>query len=137
MGDDQNDILRFLFTGLATPLLYQGNIAVRSGQRAILYSGTLSRSSSRELKENIDPFSIPEAFDALEKLNPVKYNLKADSGKRMQIGFIAEDVPELVSTTDKKAIINDNIVAILTKVVKEQQKMIEKLIAKVDALENN
>jgi hypothetical protein len=101
----------------------------------IRYYGSLSKVSSRDAKENIDQLSIQEAFEALEKLNPVKFNLKADEGKMMHLGFIAEDVTTLALSTDKKAIVNDHITAILTKVIKEQQKIIEALINNVKTLE--
>ena len=38
------------------------------------------------------------------------------------VGFIAEDVPELVTTKDRKGLSPVDIVAVLTKVVQEQQK---------------
>jgi hypothetical protein len=39
-----------------------------------------------------------------------------------RVGFIAEDVPELVATPDRKALSALEIVAVLTRVVKEQQR---------------
>ncbi len=101
----------------------------------ITYSGNLNRLSSREIKENIDDLSVQEALVALEKLNPVKFNLKADEGKVMQVGFIAEEVPHLATTSDGKAIISDHIVAILTKIIKEQQKAITALTEKLKIFE--
>jgi hypothetical protein len=38
------------------------------------------------------------------------------------VGFIAEDVPELVSTKDRKHMTPMDVVAVLTKVVQDQQK---------------
>ncbi len=43
------------------------------------------------------------------------------------MGFIAEDVPELVATKDRKGLSPMDIVAVLTKVVQRQQKEIEEL----------
>jgi acetolactate synthase small subunit len=51
------------------------------------------------------------------------------------VGFIAEDVPDLVATTDRKGLSAMDIVAVLTKAVKEQQKTIEALTEKVKMLE--
>ena len=51
------------------------------------------------------------------------------------MGFIAEDVPDLVATKDRKALSPMDIVAVLTRVVKEQQKTIAALAAKIEALE--
>jgi hypothetical protein len=51
------------------------------------------------------------------------------------VGFIAEDVPDLVATPDRKALSPMDIVALLTKVVQEQQKTIAELTEKVSRLE--
>ena len=48
------------------------------------------------------------------------------------LGFIAEDVPELVATRDRDGLSSMDIVAVLTKVVQEQQKKIEELEARLD-----
>jgi hypothetical protein len=37
------------------------------------------------------------------------------------VGFIAEDVPDLVATPDRKGVASIDIVALLTKVVQQQQ----------------
>lgn len=102
---------------------------------SVHYSVECTKKSSREIKENINTLSIREVFVALEKLNPVKFNLKADKEKKTYVGFIAEDVPDIAATSDRKAIISDHIVAILTKVVKEQQKAITLLTEKVKTWE--
>jgi len=93
------------------------------------------KSSSRKLKENILKISPEEAVDALAELNPVKYNLKDDKDKNLHLGFIAEDVPDLVASRDRQSISNDHIVALLTKVIKEQEKRLLELAEKVEILE--
>ncbi len=85
--------------------------------------GAWISASSRDLKENIDSLSTGEALDALNKLNPVKYNYKVDREDKY-VGFIAEDVPDLVATADRKGLSAMDITAVLTRVVQEQQKMI-------------
>jgi hypothetical protein len=80
--------------------------------------------SSREYKENIADLTLTEAKDALEKLNPVKFNYKTNK-EEDYIGFIAEDVPELVATKERKGVAPMDVVAVLTKVVQEQQKMVD------------
>ena len=102
----------------------------------ILYAVSMNKSSSRELKENIATFPTKDAVEILEGLDPVSYNLKTDREKRLHIGFIAEDVPEVVSSHAGKAISNDNITAVLTKVVKEQQKTISALQEEIELLKN-
>jgi len=64
----------------------------------------------------------------------VKFSYKASSDER-HVGFIAEDVPELVASKDKKGMSSMDVVAVLTKVVQEQQKTIAELSKKLDKLE--
>jgi len=41
------------------------------------------------------------------------------------VGFIAEDAPELVASKDRKGMSSMDVVAVLTKVVQEQQKVVQ------------
>jgi len=82
--------------------------------------------SSRELKENIESLSVEEAMNAVEYLNPVKYNYKKHK-EETRVGFIAEDVPELVAINGRKNLSPMDILGVLTKVVQEQQKTISEL----------
>jgi hypothetical protein len=100
-----------------------------------VYARNQILSSSRELKENIAELSGKEAVEALKNLNPVKFNFKADSDKNRHLGFIAEDVPELVATSDRKTLSPMDIVAVLTQALKEQQNTISALAEKVKLLE--
>ncbi len=50
--------------------------------------------SDRTLKKNITPFVISDSL--LRRLKPVTYSLKADSTHKMHIGFIAQEVSELI-----------------------------------------
>ena len=59
------------------------------------------------------------------KLNPVKYKLKNEKEKEENLGFIAEEVPDIFSDKDHKTVKIMDIVAALVKVVQEQQKKIE------------
>ena len=96
--------------------------------------GVWTNASSREYKEDIETLSREEALDTLEGLNPVKFAYKADMTER-HVGFIAEDVPELVALKDRKGLSPMDIVAVLTKVVQEQEKAIQGLTDKVKELE--
>ena len=64
----------------------------------------------------------------------MKFAYKADPTER-HVGFVAEDVPDLVAQKDRKTLSPMDIVAVLTRVVQEQQQRIEELTAKLAALE--
>ena len=96
--------------------------------------GVWTNASSREYKKEIKNLTSAEAMDTLKGLNPVKFSYKASSDER-HVGFIAEDVPELVASKDKKGMSSMDVVAVLTKVVQEQQKTIAELSKKLDKLE--
>lgn len=90
--------------------------------------GAWVNASSREYKDNIKPLTSDEAFNALKGLNPVTFTAKVDPEEK-HVGFVAEDVPELVATKDRKSLSPMDIVAVLTKVVQEQEKEIRALRA--------
>jgi hypothetical protein len=90
--------------------------------------------SSRSLKDNIADLKSSEALEALKGLNPVKFTYKAE-GSEKHIGFIAEDVPDLVAKNGRTGIDPMDVIAVLTKVVQQQQKTITKLAEKVADLE--
>ena len=96
--------------------------------------GVWTDASSIEYKENIKDLTTEDAIETLERLNPVRYNYKMDKEDK-HVGFIAEDVPELIATRDRKGLSPMDIVAVLTKVVQEQRKTISELSEKVDSLE--
>ncbi len=96
---------------------------------------TWQDASSRQYKENIKDLTATEALETLKGLNPVRFNYKAKKGDE-HVGFIAEDVPDLVASQDRKGMSSMDVVAVLAKVVKEQQKTIEQLNKKITELEN-
>ena len=89
--------------------------------------------SSREYKDNIRDLTTEEALSAFRGLNPVAFTYKAEAGEQ-HIGFIAEDVPELVAMKDRKGLSPMDIVAVLTKVVQEQNKTVDKQQAVINTL---
>lgn len=115
--------------GVSAPL-YQ--IHHSSGAR--LDAGNWVNASSREVKQDIVPLSTGAAVDAVKALQPVTFAYKANPAE-MNVGFIAEDVPELVATRDRKGLSSMDIVAVLTKVVQEQQRTIEDMQARLQQLE--
>jgi len=94
--------------------------------------GVWTNSSSRAKKENIAELTPEEALTALALLQPVQFNYKSDQ-QETYVGFIAEDVPDLVATGDRQGLSAMDIVAVLTKVVQAQQQQIEQLEARLDS----
>ena len=94
--------------------------------------GVWTDSSSREKKENIAELTPEEALTALAILEPVTFNYKQEE-QEQYVGFIAEDVPELVANSDRTGLSAMDIVAVLTRVVKLQQKQIEELESRLEA----
>ncbi len=80
--------------------------------------------SSLEYKENVRTLSGEEALATLKGLDPVKFNYKADKSEEW-LGFIAEDVPDLVATKDRKGMSPMDVAAVLTRVVKQQQEAMQ------------
>ncbi len=96
--------------------------------------GVWTNASSIALKENVVPLSPEVAQTALLDLQPVLFNYKVDPGER-HVGFIAEQVPELVATKDRTSLSPMDIVAVLTRVVQEQQRTIEELTRRLEKVE--
>jgi hypothetical protein len=76
--------------------------------------------SSRARKQDIQPLEPEVAKEALAGLAPVTYAYVEAPGEA-RVGFIAEDVPALVARPGRTTLSALEIVAVLTKVVQEQQ----------------
>lgn len=122
IGTATNHVLRLVVGGLWTMRLHTDNSLTMRNGASCTSGGVWTNASSRELKENIRALSVDEAVSAMQDLNPVKYNYKVDS-EDSHLGFIAEDVPELVASKDHKGLSPMDVVAVLTKVLQEQQKI--------------
>jgi len=109
------------------------SLDMRSGATCTA-GGVWTNVSSREAKENIKNLNMDEAIDTLKGLTPVKFNYKAEK-EEDYVGFIAEDVPELVASKDRKHLTSMDVVAVLTKVVQEQQEIISKIKERLDKIE--
>jgi hypothetical protein len=66
---------------------------------------------------------VEEAMKTLQGLQSVTFSYKV-SPEENHVGFVAEDVPDLVATKDRKGLSPMDIVAVLTKVVQEQHRTI-------------
>jgi len=93
--------------------------------------GVWTNASSRARKENIESLALDDALAALRQLEPVQFNYRNDRDESY-VGFIAEDVPDLVAMQDRDGLSAMDIVAVLTRVVQEQQRKIEALEARLD-----
>jgi carbonic anhydrase/acetyltransferase-like protein (isoleucine patch superfamily) len=96
-------------------------------------SGTWTNASSREYKEAITPLSADTAEKTLAALEPVTFRYKNEADQQ-RVGFIAEDVPDLVAMKDRKGLSPMDIVAVLTRVVQTQQKQLNALQAELAAM---
>ena len=100
----------------------------------IKISGSITEGSSREFKKDIAYVSTKEAMETLMDLDPVKFKYRADILGEERLGFIAEDVPELLASKDRQHLSAMEITAILAKVVKEQRNMFQTQQETMDAM---
>jgi hypothetical protein len=63
---------------------------------------------------------------ALARLKPVTFDYNTNPTDS-RVGFIAEDVPDLVATEDRETMSAMDVTAVLTEVAQQQQAMIAKL----------
>ncbi len=97
--------------------------------------GVWTNASSRAYKQDIAELGADAAVQALGELTPVTFAYTAVPSEK-HVGFIAEDVPALVATGDRTGLSPMDVVAVLTKVLQEQQKTIAELQARVAQLES-
>jgi len=94
--------------------------------------GVWTNRSSRADKENISELAPDVAVAALQQLDPVVFNYRNEPDE-WYAGFIAEDVPDIVASSDRQSLSTMDVVAVLTRVVQQQQRRIEELEARLDA----
>jgi hypothetical protein len=94
-------------------------------------TGTLEIGSSRAIKEDIKDVTLEEARETLAALNPVHFKYKNETER--QLGFIAEDVPDLVATDSRRSLVPMDFVAVLTKVVQQHDSRVHELEKAVTA----
>ena len=121
-------------TYISTPSFYDLSVThdILAGNNISAVS--FAYTSDRTLKTNILP--INNALDKVNRLEGVSFNWKDNGGE--ELGLIAQDVekvlPELVLTNPKtglKSVKYGNIVPVLIEAIKEQQKQIDELKAKI------
>ena len=116
-----------------------GSITLQSSNNIILdgtvsMRGETSFTSDRRLKNNISKFN--EALDTVMKFEGVNFTWKKDKNNKKQYGFIAQQIqeiiPELVNTDENNGLSVNyiGVIPILVEAIKEQQKLINKIINK-------
>jgi len=134
LGTVSNHPLMFGVNNVWRLRLKSDNSLLMSNGAQCTPGGVWQDASSRAYKENILDLTAQEAKDTLLDLNPVRYNYKNDKEDE-HLGFIAEDVPDLVASKDRKGMSPMDVVAVLTKVVQEQQNTISELQDRIANLE--
>lgn len=130
-------IIGYGATGAGSNTATLGNTSITTTiLRGDVYGGAFIYSSDRNLKTNIK--SLDDSLAKILKLRGVTFNWKK-SGEP-SVGLIAQEVekvfPELVSGEEgSKGVSYGNLVAPLIEAVKEQQKEIDSLQARIKVLE--
>ena len=86
--------------------------------------GVWTNASSRKYKTDIKHLTAEKAMDALTHLQPVEFAYKTDSEEK-HVGFIAEDAPDLVASKNREGMSAMDVVAVLAKVIQEQEKRMQ------------
>lgn len=85
-----------------------------------------SKAPEENDKQNVAELTQQEALSALANLEPVTFNYAQGDPERY-VGFVAENVPDLIASSESEGLKPLEIVAVLTKVVKLQQLQIAEL----------
>lgn len=101
-----------------------GTDATNGNGAHVTIAGIWTDASTRKSKKEIQDLDAEVALKAFDELKPVTYYSRNDSGEKY-VGFIADDVPELVAMNDRSGIAAIEIAALVTKVVQEQKATID------------
>lgn len=133
IGSMNNYALRFTANNIWRMQLNTDNSLDMASGAECTAGGDWISASSRDYKENIAQLDNKMAMEAFEKLNPVTYNYKVEPDEKT-IGFIAEDVPDLVARNGRKNLSAMEIAALLTKVVQQQQETISQMKKEIETI---
>lgn len=107
-----------------------GNLFLTGSATATAYF----QSSLRSLKKDITPFN-KSALDVLGKAEVRSFRFKADSTNHLNIGFIADEVPEEMSSPGKQGVDQASTIGLLVKAIQELKAEKEALEARLKAVE--
>ena len=110
---------------------------------ALYATGNITAYSDRRVKENIVTLDSASALDKVNALRGVYYNRIDDPEKTKQIGFIAQEVnevvPELVTyaeDVDQYGVNYGNATALLVEAVKDLTQQVKDLKAEIEEMKN-
>jgi hypothetical protein len=130
MGLDADSVLRIGGWSAAAnrwQLDMSGNMTV---------AGDVTAYSDARVKENVE--TVEDALDKVLNLRGVYYNRTDSDDKRRKVGVIAQEILEVIPEVvgqDNDGMYNvsyGNIVGVLIEAIKEQQKQIDELKARLD-----
>ncbi len=107
------------------PTTVASNVELHLANGARNVNGQWLNASSRSYKENINELSGADAMQALKGLKSVTYQFKRDKDNTQRVGFIAEDIPALLATKDRKTVDSLQIISVLTKAVQVQNEALK------------
>jgi len=116
-------------------ILQFGSDMTNGNGASLTNAGVWTDASSRANKINITNLSAAAAIEAVKNMQPVTYNGKQDTSGETYVGFIAEEVPDLVAMNTRKGIASIEVSAVLTSVVKAHQETIESQKQHIESLE--
>ncbi len=108
----------------AANIFQVGTNASNGNGAALTKAGVWTNGSSRLNKIDIESLETTMAVKAVLDLHPVTYRGRQESDETY-VGFIAEEVPDLVAMNGRKGIAAIEVAAVLTKVIQEHQKTIQ------------
>ena len=148
-----SDAFRFYFGGSGgggevLRILEGGNVGIGTTSPSeklevngnILASGDITAFSDERLKEDIKP--LQDSLEKVQAIQGVSFVKKNDEDKKQKIGFIAQQLkevlPEVVNENEDgiHSVAYGNITALLVEAVKEQQDIISQLEERIVKLEN-
>ncbi|MDP4180748.1 MAG: tail fiber domain-containing protein, partial [Bacillota bacterium] len=104
--------------------------------KGIVRADNISQASSKSVVENNTDLDSDKALELLNGLNPVSFDYVETGLKKHNIGFMAEDVPDVFTTADRKSVTMMDIVGVLTTVVKKQQDVITDIKGQITTLQS-